>query len=133
MTVLPKEEATDIVGKLSSEADRLSGGLARHIDGFDAIWIRQAVTEITNLRQQLEEARERNLLANNRADNAEADVAKALSALEPFARLGRLFLDPDNQATKGDERPVWGYNAVDLTYGDFRRAAVLLAPQGREG
>lgn len=116
MTVLPKEEATDIVGKLSSEADRLSGGLARHIDGFDAIWIRQAVTEITNLRRQLEEARERNLLANNRADNAEADAAKAReNALE--------------DAVDAVYR-VWENGIGRVEVAEAIRA--LIAPQGKE-
>ena len=55
-----------------------------------------------------------------------AEVERMREALEPFAKLGALFLDPDNQATKGDGRPVWGYNAVDLTYGDFRRAWSVL-------
>lgn len=41
--------------------------------------IRLLLDEIVSLRQQLEDARERNLIANNRADNAEADAAKALA------------------------------------------------------
>lgn len=48
----------DIVERLTTEANRLSGGLARHIDVFDAIWIREAATEIVTLRRQLAEARE---------------------------------------------------------------------------
>jgi len=54
------------------------------------------------------------------------EVERMREALEPFAKLGALFLDPDNQATKGDDRPVWGYNSIDLTYGDFRRAFAAL-------
>lgn len=68
--------------------------------------------EITTLRQQLAEARERNLIANERADNAQADAAKARArALEEAAALADE-LDP---------------NAVDIA------AAIRALAAGREG
>jgi hypothetical protein len=49
--------------------------------------LREAANEIVSLRKELDESRERNLLANERADNAVADAAKARdTALEEAAR-----------------------------------------------
>lgn len=57
--------------------------------------------EITALRQQLAEARERNLIANNRADNAEADAAKArATAIEDAWEAVGAALSTETQAVQ---------------------------------
>ena len=72
---------------MSDIVDRLRGLVILDEVMSDNPLGRDAADLIVYLRQQLEEARERNLFANNRADNAEADAAKARAkAFEEAAR-----------------------------------------------
>jgi hypothetical protein len=54
-------------------------------------------------------------------------IAELEKALEPFASLGKQF----NAAPfpRPDEWNVWGFNDVNLTYGDFRRAVAALTKE----
>lgn len=65
----------------------------------------------------------------SRAEAAEAHVAKLREALEPFAALYvesmRDFPDGSSKTERPDDKQAWGFNNVDLTWGDFRRAAAL--------
>lgn len=71
----------------------------------------------------------------------EAQLAEAVAALEPFARVGRIIDGPfgpalfakDDQAFKNG--CAWRENGEDkfLTWGDFRRAAAIRARSEQEG
>lgn len=45
-------------------------------------------------------------------------------AVTPFAALGQYILDEDLQTTSND-RPIWAFDRYELTFGDFRRIALL--------
>lgn len=105
MTTDTDKRGSDIVERLRKETDRLTGGLARHIDGFDAIWIKQAADEIDNLRSELEAARERNNLANYRADNLHADLEKFKSEREYIVGCN----DGWDEAMLQARELIWGY------------------------
>lgn len=64
----------------------------------------------------------------DRATKAEAERDAAVEALKPFAELAGEFAD-DDQRSKANDRPVWGYNDCNLTYGDFRRARSITAKE----
>lgn len=75
------------------------------------------------------------IAATLRAQTAESQIValKAerdglVSALKPFAALYtesmRDFPDGSHKAERPDDRHAWGFNNVDITWGDFRRAAL---------
>jgi hypothetical protein len=81
------DKGPDIVERLRNPE---FAGPMRHLQDWYEIdtVMANAASEIVSLRKELEEARERNHLANNRADNAVADAAKARDiALEEAARV----------------------------------------------
>lgn len=91
-------------------------------------------SEVASLRAQLADVEGR--LAANRAlvklrdrrlEAAEAQLASARKALEPFARYARqmqaVWTQRDDSVFYGIKRP----GAVQITYGDFRRAAATLS------
>jgi hypothetical protein len=84
-----------------------SAGNAAHIANCAPDTIRDLITE---------------LLASR---SAGAEWREAVEALKPFAALGQYLIDEDLQ-TKPDDRPIWGFDRHELTYGDFCRAARAL-------
>lgn len=91
----PQEKA-DIV-------DRLHADLPHHADSFTRMSLEreEAATEIASLRRELAEARERNLLANERADNAVADAEKARETSPVLLNAIRIAINAhDGQTDK---------------------------------
>lgn len=66
-----------------------------------------------------------------RATTAEAKLEEAAKVLEPFVALYdegmRDFPDGTSKAERPDDRHAWGFNNVDLKWGDFRAAKSFLA------
>lgn len=58
------------------------------------------------------------------AEAMNREMAELREALQPFARLAdELSVD---MGSKPNDRPIWGFNGAELTYGDFRRARALI-------
>lgn len=104
-----------------------AGHIIPHSDNME-----EAADLILALRQQLDEARERNLIANERADNAVADLEKAREAHEALKALTikrsdllreaeskALLLEGELLDAQSALEPFasWGRNNVELVLG----------------
>lgn len=58
------------------------------------------------------------------AEALQRENAELREALEPFAAIADQL--PIRSVGVPDHRSVWGYDGVELSYGDFRRARALL-------
>ena len=61
-----------------------------------------------------------------------AKVALLTEALKPFGTLGQYLLD-QGFTSKPDHAGMYGFDRIDLTYGDFRQAARALSEPDKEG
>jgi hypothetical protein len=55
--------------------------------------------------------------------SSQAEIERLRTALEPFAKLGAEAA----WLGKADDRQAWGFDGIDLTWGDFRRAVAALS------
>jgi hypothetical protein len=61
--------------------------------------------------------------AVNSYASSQAEIERLKVALEPFAKLGAEAA----WLGKADDREAWGFDGIDLTWGDFRRAVAALS------
>ena len=58
------------------------------------------------------------------AEALQRENVELREALEPFAAIADQL--PIRSVGVPDHKPLWGYDGVELSYGDFRRARALL-------
>jgi hypothetical protein len=63
------------------------------------------------------------IAAVNSYASSQAEIERLKKALEPFAKLGAEAA----WLGKADDRQAWGFDGIDLTWGDFRRAVAALS------
>lgn len=122
---------------------------ANEIGALDeaAIALTAADASIAELTRERDEARDSYQRAHQRAaDNlrlanaaeaalaaSQAEVERLREGLRPFARIMQEKLKDYQDGTPNegpaDDKQAWGFNDIDLRWGDFRRARTLTADE----